>query len=113
MKKELPKSSWVQFLNNFSKENENQLVKLYLIQNDQKNLLKEGHLVSFEGDCSGDIVKELKIVIGEEGDTPDNLFHYIKSPKNLSIEENEDTGLVESIFITNDSGAISLLELGY
>jgi len=111
MTKDVPQTNWADFLMNFASENEGSKVRLLILQNGEKKLLKEGHLISFEGDCSGEMVNAIKTVIGEEGAEPDNLFHNIESPKEVSILENDKTGEVQEIHFVDQAGTKSILEI--
>jgi hypothetical protein len=110
MIKELPKSSWVDFLMDFAKDHEGEVVDLYVDNGEGEKLIAENQLISFEGDCDGEIVNGVKVVIGEEGDNPDNLFHFVKSPQKIEFDEDDD-GVVESITIEDSDGVRSILDI--
>ncbi|MFA5926992.1 MAG: DUF5335 family protein [Patescibacteria group bacterium] len=107
MRKDIPQSGWVDFLMRFAKENEGKRVKL-TVQTPQEGekLLSKQPLVAFEGDCSGDIVQGVKIVTGEEGDNPDNLFHYIESPQEIQSIEDDDGRLMGAVISARDQTSI-------
>ncbi|MEK9156417.1 MAG: hypothetical protein AAB360_03945 [Patescibacteria group bacterium] len=104
MIKDLPESSWVEFLMNFAKDHRGELVSLYAEnETDGRRLIGRNQLIALEGDCVGEIVRGVKIVIGGEGDHPDNLFHFIKSPQSITIDENEDGTISEVILESGDN----------
>ncbi len=96
----------------FARENTGKNVRIY-VENDVggKKMIGANPLISFEGDCDGNIVNGVKIVAGEEGSNPANVFHFIKSPQKISIEENEETGEIEKITLVSGDGITTTLEI--
>ncbi len=101
MKKELPKENWVDFLMNFAKNNEGKMVRVYA-----KGMgggtaeLGQNKLISFEGDCSGEIVNGVRLVIGN-GPQAGSLFHYISAPTHISYEASEEKGTINKLTMSD------------
>lgn len=111
MRKEIPQSNWVDLLMRFAKDNEGRVVRLTVETSQEgEKLLGELPLVAFEGDCSGEIVKAVKVVLGAEGEHPDNLFHVIQFPEIVEIEESKD-GTVNKLIVRDKQGRVSILEI--
>jgi hypothetical protein len=111
MMKEMPKSSWVDFLMNFAKNHEGQIVRLYAEDGfEGKKLVGENMLIAFEGDCDGEIVNGVKVVIGDEGDNPNNVFHFIKSPQKIEVDEDEN-GVIGQVILESSDNVKTTLEL--
>ena len=110
MKKELPKENWVQLLSDFAIYNEGSLVSLYTKSKEGERQIGENNLIAFEGDCDGEIVNGVKIVIGGEGESPKELVHYVKSPVSISYEENEEKGTVDKLTLISQDEIKTILE---
>jgi len=83
--KELPESSWGEFLMDFSKSNEGKAVKVSAqFKEGSIRTLGQNKLITFEGDCTGDVWERVKVAIGDmEGGSPDALFHTVTFPKSF------------------------------
>jgi len=111
MRKEIPESSWVDYLMQFAKENEGKQAEVRVDFGGEKNrLLGQDALIAFEGDCDGEIVNGVKVVLGGEGDGPDNIFHRIGRPTKLIVYERED-GTVEAIELTDDNNQVTAVKI--
>ncbi|OQA04072.1 MAG: hypothetical protein BWY68_00529 [bacterium ADurb.Bin400] len=110
MEKEIPESNWVEFLMEFAKNHQGEMVKIYIKSDElSKSLIGEDPLIAFEGDCAGEIVRGVKVIVGEEGEHPDNLFHYIASPRKIRVEENQN-GEITRLMIESVEGTETTIE---
>ncbi len=110
MDQKLPRENWVEFLNSFAKSNEGKMVSLYVEAGEGERQIGENNLIAFEGDCAGEIVNGVKVVIGGEGENFENLVHYIKTPASIVYEENEEKGTIEKLALTSQNGTKTILE---
>lgn len=111
MEKEIPEKDWANFLMAVAVSNQGKKVALYLqIKDEEERKIGTMPLVAIEGDCRGDIVDGVKIVIGEMGDdNPDNLFHYVDDPQSIKAETTEMDELTTLILI-DSKGDVTRLE---
>lgn len=111
MQKQISETNWADYLMTFARENEGKMVKMYVENGGEgKNLIGHDPLISFEGDCDGDIVNGVKIVVGEEGDKPNNVFHLVPSPRSMEVEERDD-GTIAKIMLESNTGERTTLEM--
>lgn len=111
MIKNIPKTNWAEYLLDFAKDNEGKKVKLFGQDNDGIRLIGRDRLIAFEGECDGNMIHIIKIVVGAEGEKPENVFHYVQSPLSLKVEENDANGETQKIYLEDSDHKKTILEV--
>lgn len=108
---EIPKSEWVKFFEELSNNNRGRMVRMWLESDELgKKKLAENFLITFEGDCAGDMVDLVKIIVGDmEGPDPEAVYHNVPYPLLVEIE-NDENGKAKKLVLEDNEKQKTILE---